>query len=594
MSDQGKSSNEPSSVFNDLRLKGEFCDAVIKVEDVEFQIHRVVLCRCSPYFLALFRRWSTPDQRVFDIPGLSPGMMEVIIEFAYNGSVSVTKQNVQELLLAADQLTVMDIVHTCCNFLGEQLCPKNCIGIFQFTNICCCSELQRKAFHYIIDHFEEVVSSEEFLELSVQEISDIIDRDDLNVRKESTVFEAILRWITNLPEERKVHIAVLLSKVRLGLTSMNYMRNNVMSNELVTNNIECQPIVKEASETIFHIMTNRHNVFGLSHPLARPRLPNAILLAIGGWSGGDPTNGIEAYDIRTDYWINVSNSHERPRAYHGTAFLNKNVYCVGGFDRVEHFNSVRRFDLSTRTWHEVASMYCRRCYVSVTVLNGYIYAMGGYDGHTRLNTAERYRPETNQWSLIAPMHEHRSDASCTTLHNKVYICGGFNGNECLQSSECYCPETDQWTIISLMNSRRSGIGVIAYANHVYAVGGFDGTTRLRSAEAYNPWSNTWHEVSPMLTPRSNFGIEVLEDRLFVVGGFNGFTTSYNVEYYDATTDEWSEACDMEIFRSALSCCVVSGLPNMAEYTVPRDTLTLSCLDDVSVESLETGLSVERS
>ncbi|XP_054462486.1 kelch-like protein 10 [Anoplopoma fimbria] len=591
MGDRGQSSHKSSSVFNELRLEGEFCDAVIKVEGVAFEVHRVILCKCSPYFLALFRRWSSPDKKVFDIPGLSSDMMQLIIEFAYSGSVSVTKENAQELLLAADQLNVMDIVQTCCNFLGEQLCPKNCIGIFQFTNICFSSELQSKAYRYIIDHFEEVVFSEEFLQLSVQQLADILDRDELNVRKESTAYEAVLRWIAHVPEERKEHIAVLLSKVRLALMSMDYMRSNVMSNELVNKNTECQPMVKEAIETISRIMRNRPSVSYLCNPLARPRLPNAVLLAIGGWSGGDPTNGIEAYDIRADYWINVTNNHERPRAYHGTAFLNGNVYCVGGFDRAEHFNSVRRFELSTHTWHEVASMYYRRCYVSVTVLDKCIYAMGGYDGHARLSSAERYRPETNQWSLIAPMHEHRSDASSTTLHNMVYVCGGFNGNECLQTAECYSPETNQWTVIGLMNCRRSGIGIVAYADHVYAVGGFDGSIRLCSAEAYNPRNNTWHEVSPMLTPRSNFGIEVLDDRLFVVGGFNGFTTSYNVEYYDATTDEWTEACEMEIFRSALSCCVVSDLPNMVDYVVPRDALPHLHLDDVSVESVDSGDSV---
>uniref|UniRef100_A0A8C9WW43 Kelch like family member 10 n=1 Tax=Sander lucioperca TaxID=283035 RepID=A0A8C9WW43_SANLU len=511
MSDLGKSSHKSNLVFNDLRLEGEFCDAVIKVEDIEFQIHRVVLCKCSPYFLALFRRWSTPDKKVFDIPGLSPDMMQLIIEFAYTGSVSVTEDNAQELLLAADQL--------------NQLCPKNCIGIFQFTNICFASELQHKAYRCIIDHFEEVVFSEEFLQLSVQELTDILDRDDLNVRKESSVYESILRWITHVPEKRKGHITVLLSKVRLALTGMDYMRINVMSNELVNSNTECQLMVKEAIETICRNTTS--SVAGLCNPLSRPRLPNAILLAIGGWSGGDPTNGIEAYDIRADYWINVTNDHERPRAYLGTAFLNGNVYCIGGFDRVEHFNSVRRFDLSTHVWHEVASMYNRRCYVSVTVLNGCIYAMGGFDGHIRLNTAERYKPETNQWSLIAPMTENRSDASCTTLHNK----------------------------------------------------------------AYNPQTNTWHEVSSMLTPRSNFGIEVLDDQVFAVGGFNGYTTTYNVESYDATTDEWSEACDMEIFRSALSCCVVYALPNMADYVVPRDVLMCLHAEDETVESVESGESV---
>lgn len=76
----------------------------------------------------------------------------------------------------------------------------------------------------------------------------------------------------------------------------------------------------------------------------------------------------------------------------------------------------------------------------------------------------------------------------------------------------------------------------------------------------------------MLTPRSNFGIEVIEDRLFVAGGFDGSTPTSKVEYYDADTREWLKAHDMGIFRSALSCCIVSGVPNIADYTLPRDTL----------------------
>lgn len=31
-----------------------------------------------------------------------------------------------------------------------------------------------------------------------------------------------------------------------------------------------------------------------------------ILLAIGGWSGGTPTNAIEAYDPRAETWVNIS------------------------------------------------------------------------------------------------------------------------------------------------------------------------------------------------------------------------------------------------------------------------------------------------
>uniref|UniRef100_A0A8C4EU93 BTB domain-containing protein n=1 Tax=Dicentrarchus labrax TaxID=13489 RepID=A0A8C4EU93_DICLA len=497
---------DPSSVFNDLRLEGNFCDAVIKVEDVEFPIHKIILCKCSPYFRAMFKGRSTTDKKVFGIDGLSPEMMQLIIEFAYTGSVSVTEDNAQELLLATHQLYVMEIVQACSDFLGEQLSPKNCIGIWQLTNTCLSPELQRKAYRYITDHFEEVVSCEEFPHFSVRELTAILGRDDLNVRKESIVYEAILHWIAHAPEERKKHIAVLFSKFRLALTNKDYINMKVLSNELVRNSPECNHTVIDVLKRI-HIIKNSSWLSGLRKPLTCPRLPNAVLLAIGGWSGGNPTNSIEAYNIRADCWINVTSRWEHPRAYHGTAFLDGYVYCVGGFDRLEHFNSVRRYDPSTRSWTEAAPMHCCRCYVSVTVLNGYIYAVGGFDGHTRLSTAERYRPEANQWSLIAPMHEQRSDASCTTLRNKV------------------------------------------------------------------------GEVKEHLGT-----IQMIDDQLFVVGGFDGFTTSFKAEYYDATVDEWSEACNMKIFRSALSCCVVHGLPNMNQYALPPDALPFLYLEDDSVDS----------
>uniref|UniRef100_A0A8C2XEJ3 Kelch like family member 10 n=1 Tax=Cyclopterus lumpus TaxID=8103 RepID=A0A8C2XEJ3_CYCLU len=463
------------------------------------------LLLCLPLTHSDLFQCSLPDKRVFAIRGMSPDIMRLIIEFAYTGSVSVTTENVQELLLAADRLNVMDVVQNCCDFLGEQLCAENCIGIFRFTDIVFSTKLQRKAYRYMVDHFEEVAHHEEFLHLPLQQLIDILERDDLNVRNESVAFEAVLRWIDHVPEERKAHLAVLLSKVRLALTTRVYMRLNVLSNELVNTNAECLTMAWDSLEAISHIRTSRPSVAHLSKPDARPRLPNAILLAIGGWSDGEPNNGIQAYDIRADYWINMTNNCERPRAYHGSAVLNGSIYCIGGSNRVEYFNSVRRFDLSTCVWQEAASMCHRRCYLSVTVLGESIYALGGFDGCTWLSSAERYRPETNQWSLIAPMQEVRSDASSTTLHNKVYICGGFKGNKCLQTAECYNPETNQWTMISPMNSRRSGLGIVAYAGRVYAVGGFDGTDCLYSAEAYDPENNSWHEVSPMWTPRSNFG-----------------------------------------------------------------------------------------
>ncbi|XDV31725.1 hypothetical protein PO909_002688, partial [Leuciscus waleckii] len=261
---------------------------------------------------------------------------------------------------------------------------------------------------------------------------------------------------------------------------------------------------------------------------------------------------------------------------HGTAVLDEFVYCIGGFDGEDCLNSVRKFNLITQTWHEVAPMYERRGFISVAVLDGLIYAIGGVDGgvdgQQRLKTVERYDPNTNQWTMMAPMNEKRSNASATSLQGRIYICGGWTGTESLSSAESFNPETNQWTLVAPMSTRRSGVGVIAYADLVYAVGGLDdGASDLRSAEAYNPLTNIWTDVASMCNPRNNFGIEVVNGQLFAVGGFNGFSPISDVERYDEKTDKWFDANEMAISRGALSCCVASGLPNMAQYAALRDS-----------------------
>lgn len=96
-------------------------------------------------------------------------------------------------------------------------------------------------------------------------------------------------------------------------------------------------------------------------------------------------------------------------------------------------------------------------------------------------------------------------------------------------------------------------------------GGFNGISRMCSGEKYKPSTNTWSHIPDMYNPRSNFAIEVIDDMIFAIGGFNGVTTTYQVECYDEKTNEWYEATDMNICRSALSACVIMGLPNVYDY-----------------------------
>ncbi|XP_071349580.1 kelch-like protein 10 [Trachinotus anak] len=574
-------SDTASAVLTAFRLEGKLCDVVIKVDDAEFNAHKIILCSCSRYFSALFTgAWTTSEKQVYTIPGVSPEMMHLIINYAYTHSVPVTEENVVEVLSAADQLLVPGIVQACCFFLEDQLCLRNCIGVWRLVDFYNCLELKQKAFHYILYHFEEIFCvSQELMELSVQELVAIIESDHLNVTEENRAFETVIRWINHLPEQRRNYISVLLPKVRLGLMTPNYLQHVVLNNAVVTNSRECMSILNEAITAHILSRSNRHSQSVYRHPLTRPRLPSEILLATGGNDFSSTTTRLEAYDAQTNSWVTVG--VEMSRAHHGAAVLNNFLYFIGGCHREIYLNTVQRFDFITCTWHQVAPMNSCRCYVSVAVQNGCIYAMGGFSGQTYHNTVECYKPETNQWTMMAPMCRKRCGASATTLNGKVYICGGFNGHCSLCTAECYNPDTNLWTLIAPMRTCRSGLGVIAYRDNIYAVGGTQsGSYHMRSVEAYNPQTNRWRSIPSMNTPRSYFGIAVVNDKLFVVGGHNGSTMA-SVECYNADTSLWYRATNIERYRTGLSCCVLHGLHSVAEKLFPRGPLSPLFVEEAS-------------
>ncbi|XP_076018582.1 kelch-like protein 10 [Genypterus blacodes] len=558
-----------SLVFNELRLKEELCDAVIRVQNEDFHIHRIILSGCSEYFRCLFTRWSQPRDQVYKIDQASPDIMRLIIKFAYIGSEEVNQQNMEELYIACDFFKVTGLMEACCSFMGDHLSKDNCIDIWQLTETFVSPKLNSEAFHFIVQHFTEICGSFKFLKLSVQQLLKLIKADELLVRDEAIVFEAILCWIDHSPEERTTYISQILPKVRLALMTPEYFTTNVRNNKMVMCNTECQDTVETAQSLLDDGIVSS---LGIYHPLACPRLPASILLAIGGWNKNSVAvvaNSIEAYDVSTDCWVNVTNTEEETHSNEAVVFLNRSVYCFGDHDGIEPLTRVRRFDLATHTWHKVAQMKTWRWFASITALNGRIYAVGGYDQQNSLRTAECYNPETNHWIMFTSMIERRSQASSTTFQGRVYICGGFDGHGSLSSAEYYSPETKEWTMIANMSVGRYGLGVIAFEEQIYAVGGKNEGTSLNITEAYNPRINSWQTVTPMRRPRCNFGIGVVDGRLFVIGGLNSFTTMSDVESYELNTGEWSEAMSMGISRSGLSCCVISGLTNMADYAAPR-------------------------
>ena len=224
------------NVLNELREKHQLTDAILKTESgQEFHVHRAILASASQYFHALFTNGMLPEEkRTITIPGVEGDMMAAVIEYSYKRKTEITEENVIRLLPAADYLSMLGLVKQCAEFLIERLDPENCIGFRFFASQYFCRQLEKASHKYLMKNFVEVSkTSSELMELSLEEFLAIITDDHLNVRNEELVFDTVIKWIKEDPDNRKAGIVDLLKGVRLGLLSTQYFVEKVKCHEYI-------------------------------------------------------------------------------------------------------------------------------------------------------------------------------------------------------------------------------------------------------------------------------------------------------------------------------------------------------------------------
>lgn len=278
------------------------------------------------------------------------------------------------------------------------------------------------------------MESEEFLLLPVGQLVDIICSDELNVRNEEQVFNAVMAWLKYNVAERRQHLAQVLQHVRMPLLSPKFLVGTVGSDLLVRSDEACRDLVDEAKNYLL-LPQERPLMQG---PRTRPRRPTRrgeVLFAVGGWCSGDAIASVERFDPNT-----MGESRRNIKAF----MAPNNVLFL------------------SQEWKMVAPMSKRRCGVGVAVCNELLYAVGGHDGQSYLNSIERYDPQTNLWQTDV--------------------------GECRKEILINCDETKNLNspFLAPTTSCRTSVGVAVLDGFLYAVGGQDGVQCLNHVERYDP------------------------------------------------------------------------------------------------------------
>uniref|UniRef100_A0A1A7Y765 Intracisternal A particle-promoted polypeptide n=1 Tax=Iconisemion striatum TaxID=60296 RepID=A0A1A7Y765_9TELE len=548
------------SQMNKMRLRSDFCDVGLKVGSQVFKVHRLVLAACSPYFSALFSGgMREADKDVVQIIGVDTEVFEILLDFIYTGTISVTVENVQELMVAADMLQLNEVVSICGEFLKGHMDPFNCVGIFQFLEQIACLDMLEFTENYIHVHFLEVCVTDEFKGLTKDQLVRLLRSEELRIEDEYQVFTAAMDWIFQDVVKRKKHVVEVLEVVRFPLLSPQRLFKYIEGVTDFSLRVALQTLLKEYTEVTKSPKENK-TYSQLQPAKMRPRRKaRKYLYAIGGytrlqggrWSDSRALSCVERFDTFNQYWTTVSSLHQA-RSGLGVAVLEGMIYVVGGEKDSMIFDCTERYDPVTKQWSAVGSLNFPRCGVGVCPCHGALYALGGWIGSEIGKTMERYDPEESRWEVIGSMAVPRYYFGCCELQGFIYVIGGISdeGTE-LRSAEMYDPISRRWSALPVMGTRRAYVGVACLNNCIYAVGGWnEALGALETVEKYCPEEEKWVEVASMSTARAGVSVSAVNGLLYAVGGraasrdFSAPVTIDSVEIYDPHLDTWTEVGNM--------------------------------------------------
>ena len=224
-------------------------DVTLVVEDgKEFKAHRGVLSEASPFFEKLFNSdMRESNEGVVRLEMLTGASLSDILEFIYTHIFQITAEdNARDLIAMADYLVLPHLKTIAGKFLAQKLNASNSISTYYLAEKYRCDELISNAKTFIFENFATVAATKDFLNLSSEQVKMWISSDGINVGAEEDVFNIILTWIDHGNKERKEHFSELFREVRLCYISRDFLRSDIVTNDLVNDNEGCMDRVKDA------------------------------------------------------------------------------------------------------------------------------------------------------------------------------------------------------------------------------------------------------------------------------------------------------------------------------------------------------------
>jgi N-acetylneuraminic acid mutarotase len=537
-----------AATMAEFRKTGQLCDVIISTEGRTFQAHKIVLAASSSFFQSLFTvDMSERNKQTIKMDNIDPPTMNRVLDYVYTGALTYPNpDDARELYLAADYLILPGLKHKAVEIMVEALSAENCLRTLVWSHKFSSRALFTHTFRFILDNFNSVSRSADFVKLPARELKLLLASNNLRVADEEIVYEALKRWCEGKSDERWSQFADLFKLIKLEHLSSYYIETTIQEDVLALPDEELR---FEILETITEYTVSENSELPTINLLQPPRRHIAMVTCV-------LTPDVYAYIPTSKEWLEMA-PVPTPRISSSSAIFNGLVYNVGGLATCgDSSNVMECFDPSANSWLSKASLPVPTRAAAVSVLDGFLYVVGGRSNSARFNIVQRYDPCKDNWTLVTSLHEERSGASLVSCHGNLYAIGGRKDeNTFLSSVECYSPAQNTWSLTTPMCVARASSAAAYIRGKIYVIGGVRSPgVSHNSCEAYDTTLDQWSMISSNLVPRSYAGIAAFETSLLVCGGEDSDNFYDTVECYDVEKDRWEIVDKLPRVEKFVDCC----------------------------------------
>ncbi|KAI8512545.1 Kelch-like protein 6 [Branchiostoma belcheri] len=539
--------------LQELRSENLLVDVILCVSGKQIPCHRNVLAACSGYFRAMFCHGHRESkEHKVAIQEASASVLQLLVDYAYTSRVTITEDNVLELMKGASFFQVQAVNDACAKFLSDNLSVKNCLEMVNLGGTLN-PNLEASALSYLMKEFTALNKMPEFLDLTKDQLIELISSDDLNAPEE-TVYTAVMKWINHDTRNRKKEMKKLMELIRFPFMDKMFFIEKVESDNTLRNC--CPGLMSEAL---------KYQAFPgeVQSPRTRPRRASGLREAVVILAGTE-TEGIEApeespfegespihsdsimmthssepssacwvpltrmksgtirgfavavlgssdilvsiggrvwlYQVNLDNWSDLA-PMKKQRINHKLAVVQGKVYALGGIRRLEPLGvtpDVEVYDRSLNKWTKGVPLPEPRFLHAVAVLDGSIYVMGGRDAEESPTcTMYRFSPGDSQWHSERKMPVRADDIAATVLNGCIYVAG--------LPSKVLRYKPNSWTVL-IDSGTGPRCGMTVFGGEIYIYGGRDtddnkkGTSKVLRL---NPKDRSLTQVGTL--PRGLFG-----------------------------------------------------------------------------------------